>query len=136
MYLLDTDFLIDLIRGKRRAVELARRIEEEKAYVAISAITVHEYFLGVYLSYWDNEEKLREKLKIAELGLARLDVLPFDDRVARKSAEIAAYLSKKGEPVGLADTIIAATALTYNLELVTRNVKHFSRVPELRIVPY
>ena len=136
MYLLDTSFLIDLVRGKREAIELAKRLDEERAYIAASAVTVYEYLLGVYLSYWGDEEKLKEKLEIAESELARLDVLPFNGEIARKTAEIAAYLLKRGEVIGLADTIIAATALTYNLKLVTRNVKHFSRIPGLKVLTY
>jgi len=35
--------------------------------------------------------------------------------------------------IGDADIMIAATAIYHNLELVTRNVQHFHRIPHLRI---
>ncbi|RLE79393.1 MAG: type II toxin-antitoxin system VapC family toxin [Thermoprotei archaeon] len=136
MYLVDTDYLINLTRGDSGAVKLARKIDYEKIYVAISVVTVHEYFVGVYLSYWSDEDKLKEMLERVERELARFDIIPYTDKIAKKSAEIAAYLYKRGEPIGFADTIIAATAITNNLKLVTRNIKHFSKIPELEIVTY
>ncbi|RLE93907.1 MAG: type II toxin-antitoxin system VapC family toxin [Thermoprotei archaeon] len=136
MYLVDTDYLINLIRGDAGAVKFARKIDYEKIYVAISVVTVHEYFVGVYLSYWNDKNKLKKMLEKAESELARFDIIPYTDKIAKKSAEITAYLYKKGEPIGFADTIIAATAITNNLKLVTRNIKHFSKIPELEIVTY
>ena len=137
MYLLDTSYLIDLIRGKPEAIKLARRIEKEKAYIAISVVTVHEYLLGVFLSYWRNKEKLEEMLKKAEVELSRFDILPYTIDIAEKTAEILAYyLFKRGEPLSLSDTIIAATSMRYRLKLVTRNAKHFSRIPGLEVITY
>mgnify|MGYP000524700550 CR=1 FL=1 len=136
MYLLDTSYLIDLIRGKPEAIKLAKRIEDEKAYVAISVVTVHEYLLGVFLSYWREEKKLKEMLKRAEAELSRFDILPYTVEIARKTAEILAHLFRKGESLGLSNVIVAATAITYRLKLVTRNARHFSRIPGLEIVTY
>ena len=135
MYLLDISFLIDLVRGKPGAVELAKRIEEERAYVAISVVTFHEYLLGVYLSYKD-ENKRKEMLVRAELELSRFDVLPFTADIARRTAGIMASLIKEGEPLGLGDVIIATTAIERRLSLITRNVKHFSKIPALEIQSY
>ncbi|MHA1581176.1 MAG: hypothetical protein ACTSYM_01535 [Candidatus Baldrarchaeia archaeon] len=51
MYLFDTDFIISLVRGDKGAKSFAKKVDEEMAYRAISAISVHEYLLGVYFSY-------------------------------------------------------------------------------------
>jgi len=136
MYLLDTSYLIDLIRGRPEAVKIARKIDEEKAYVAISVVTMHEYLLGVFLSYWNEKEKLKKMLERAEVELARFDIIPYTTEIAKRVAEILAYLSKKGEALSLSDVIIAATAITYRLKLVTRDVRHFSRIPKLEIATY
>ena len=48
--------------------------------------------------------------------------------------DLSAFLLKDGKIMSLADIIIAATALEHRLKLVTRNVKHFSRMPWLRIL--
>jgi len=136
VYLLDTDYVMSLVRGDRRAINLAKRIEEELAYRAISIVTVHEYLLGVHLSYWRNKKKLEEMLERAESELMRFDIIPYDYKIARKTAEIMAYLRREGEILGLADVIIAATALVNELKLVTRNTEHFSRVLNLKIITY
>lgn len=47
--------------------------------------------------------------------------------------EIVGALVRVGEPIGVADSMIAATALANDLTLVTRNQKHFKRVRGLRI---
>ena len=136
MYLLDTDYVMSLVRGDRRAINLAKRIEEELAYRAIFIVTVHESLLGVHLSYWRNKKKLEEMLERAESELMRFDIIPYDYKIARKTAEIMAYLRREGEILGLADVIIAATALVNELKLVTRNTEHFSRVLNLKIITY
>lgn len=136
MYLLDTSYLIDLVRGKTEAIELARKIDEEKAYTAISTITFHEYLLGVYLSHWRNRQKLEEMLRKAEAELKIFDILPFTEAIARKTAEKLAHLIKIGKPISLADLIIAATAITHRLKLVTRNKKHYENISELEIITY
>ncbi|RLE77451.1 MAG: type II toxin-antitoxin system VapC family toxin [Thermoprotei archaeon] len=136
MYLFDTDYVINLVRGDRGAINLAKKIEKEMIYRAISIVTVHEYLLGVYFSHWRNEKKLEKMLEKAESELMRFDIIPYDYKIAKKTAEIMAYLRREGRIIGLADVIIAATALVNQLKLVTRNTKHFSQIPNLKITTY
>ena len=136
MYLFDTDFIISLVRGDRGAESFAKKVDEEMAYRTISAILVHEYLLGVYFSYWRKPQKLLEMLRKAESELMRFEIIPYDYKIAKKSAEIEAQLTKSGQIISLADIIIAATAIIHNLQLVTRNTKHFSRIPDLKIKTY
>ena len=75
-------------------------------------------------------------LEKAESELMRFDIIPYDYKIARKTAEITAYLKREGRVIGLADVIIAATALVNELKLVTRNTKHFSQIPNLKIITY
>jgi tRNA(fMet)-specific endonuclease VapC len=63
----------------------------------------------------------------------RLEVLPLDGGADRHYAEIRAHLSRKGQPIGSNDLLIAAHALALDLTLVTANVDEFSRVPGLFI---
>jgi predicted nucleic acid-binding protein len=51
--------------------------------------------------------------------------------VARIYGELHAALSAVGRPLADADLQIAATALRFDLELVTGNLRHFSRIPGL-----
>ena len=65
-----------------------------------------------------------------------IDVVPVvqtNNEILQKFGELKALLAAKGELVGDADTLIAATALTLNIPLATSNVKHFERFPGLEI---
>jgi len=60
-------------------------------------------------------------------------VLPLDVAVAETYGRLAAQLADAGTPLSDADLQIGATALCHDLELVTGNIRHFERVPDLRI---
>ncbi len=134
-YLCDTTFLIDLVSGDEGAATKARELDEVASLVAISVITVHEYLRGIYYLYWDREE-LRDKLREAREDLRRFEIIPFDEEIAEVAAEIDAKLVRSGTPIGYPDVVIAATALSRDLTLVTRNIRHFSLVQGLRVEPY
>lgn len=59
--------------------------------------------------------------------------LPFGDDGAEQYGLIRAELKRQGRPIGANDLLIAATALAYDLTLVTHNTREFSRVPGLRL---
>ena len=59
-----------------------------------------------------------------------MEVLPFAE-AADLAGRIGAALDRIGQPIGLADTIIAAIALEHGLEMVTGNMAHFQRVQQL-----
>jgi len=61
------------------------------------------------------------------------EVLPLSDEIAKKAAEIFAELRKKGQVIGHNDVLIAATAITQSMILITNNVAHFSRIEGLEI---
>ena len=63
-----------------------------------------------------------------------MTVLPYDLAVARAYGEIQAGLLASGRGLEDADLQIGATALCHGLELVTGNLRHFSRIPGLRFV--
>ena len=134
-YLCDTTFLIDLVSGDEGAATKARELDEVASLVAISVITVHEYLRGIYYLYWDRKE-LRDKLREAREDLRRFEIIPFDEEIAEVAAEIDAKLVRSGTPIGYPDVVIAATALSRDLTLVTRNIRHFSLVQGLRVEPY
>ena len=65
---------------------------------------------------------------------ANKTVLPFDNACAGTAAIIYATLKANNQLIGAEDILIAATALTHNLPLATINVKHFSRIDNLRLI--
>lgn len=67
--------------------------------------------------------------------LPSVSALAYDVATARVYGEVRAHLEAAGRIVADADLQIAATALRHDLELVTGNLRHFTRVPGLRINP-
>src|SRR5690348_9514081 len=61
--------------------------------------------------------------------LPQVTVLPFDEAAARIYGELRARLEAAGTPLHEADLRIASVALANDLTLVTRNTRHFDRVP-------
>lgn len=121
--LVDTDVLIDYLRGVPQAVEVVLSIDT----LAVSVVTVAELYAGLK----SGKSGAKEKADIAKL-LAQCEVLPVDAAIARD----AGLLKKQffaSHAVELPDALIAATALLHQLPLLTLNVKHY---PMLRtLVP-
>ncbi|MEM2936059.1 MAG: type II toxin-antitoxin system VapC family toxin [Candidatus Bathyarchaeia archaeon] len=134
--LFDTTYLIDLINGDEGAVKKAGEVDVEDTFKAISIVTAHEYLRGVYHLHMHEKKLLESKLGRAEAELSRFEVIPYTYDIAKVAAKIDAILISEGISISLTDIIIAATALHYKLTLVTRNIDHFKRIPELNIETY
>ena len=120
--LLDTDLLIDFLRGHRQAVAF---MEEETRPMGVSALTMAELHAGVR----DGEE--RDQL--AEL-LSIFNQIQVDPETAAEGGLLRRDFGPS-HGTGLIDAIIAATALKYGLRLVTLNDKHYPMLPDV-VVPY
>lgn len=113
----------------------AKEIDAKQSKVFISTITIQEYLRGVYYLFGEKLE-LNEKLSEAEGDLARFSWLDLNYNVAKIAAQIDADPTRKGEQIGFADVLIAATAQFYNLFLLTRNKTLFERITNLKIDLY
>lgn len=136
MKLFDTSFLIDLVSGDEGAKKKAKEVDAEVVFKAISTITAHEYLRGIFYLYSHNKPLLASKLRKAEAELSRFEILPYTYEIAKTAAEIDATLTRKGQTISMADTILAATAIYYKLTLVTRNPQHFNRIQNLKTETY
>lgn len=136
MKLFDTSFLIDLVSGDEGAKEKAREVDAEAVFKAISPVTVHEYLRGVYYIYMNDKNVLKSMLRKAEAELARFEILPYTYEIAKTAAEIDANLTKEGQTISMPDIMLAATALSYKLSVVTRNADHFKRIRNLEVETY
>jgi tRNA(fMet)-specific endonuclease VapC len=123
-YLIDTNTVSFAIRGVGRVG--ARLKETDPDDVAVSAITESELWFGVDKR---GSGKLRQTV---EDFLSGVNVLDYDRPAAREFGRIRALLERRGRPIGIADTMIAAHAVSRGLTLVTNNRKHFGRVSGLR----
>lgn len=130
-YLFDTDAISELLRPKPSRAYIKWLATVARIDQFTSAVTIGELFKGAYRS----AARDRHLQNIEERILPAVTVLPYDTATARVFGQIQAYLEDKGRPLADADLQIAATAIYHGLELVTGNVKHFQRVPELSINP-
>lgn len=130
-YLVDTDYVIDYLKGQRNVPEILDALLPEG--LAISAITYAEVYEGIY--YGQNrshyEKGLRQFLHgVRVLGVTR----PVARQFAILRGKLRAHPQGKTDiqPKDNYDLFIAATAIHHNLIHVTRNIKDYQRIPRLR----
>jgi predicted nucleic acid-binding protein len=123
--LLDTDILSEIGKGIDQTVvgHAAAYLQAYGRYT-LSAVTVAEIVWGL-----EKRQSVR-RLAAFRASLPSMEVLPFGD-AADLAGRIGAGLDRIGQPIGLADTMIAAIALGHGLELVTGNTADFQRVQQL-----
>ncbi|NJL30085.1 MAG: type II toxin-antitoxin system VapC family toxin [Thermoanaerobaculia bacterium] len=135
MHLLDTDTLTHLYVGHPRVVERLRTVEE--TLVGTTIITKIEMIRGRFdhlLKAGDAADlvKAQERLVQTERLLEAILVIAIDIPAAR------AFDRLREQPrlrkIGRADLLIAGIALANRAVLVTRNVRHFRLIPDLRVV--
>ena len=114
----------------------SRLLENDELNEVSDLISVEEYFRGVYYLYWEDQRTLRKKIISAGRDISAFEILPITHEIAVKAAEMEVSLIKRGEALSLADILIAATAIEYNLIIITRNVKHFKKIQEIKIRKY
>lgn len=126
MILLDTDHCVFFVRGRQevRAAFEAHAAEEP----GISIITVGELYFGALRSA--RPERNREA---CQAFIDRVTVVPLDQQVMLRFAEIKAVLVARGESLEDPDLLIAATALRHEAPLVIHNASHLARVAGLRL---
>ncbi len=128
-YCLDTDVLVDLLRGREPSVGAVRALEDSLAELATTAVTVFELYYGALKS-----TRAQENLDAVRDLLDRLRVIEIDEGVAELAARHLRRLESVGQPIELADLFIGCAALSRGMTLVTWNIEHFRRIEGLRVV--
>lgn len=127
--LLDTDILIDLLRGSEEVTQKINQLEGRGTLLSTSTLNAFELFYGAYKT--SNRE---ENVEATRTLLDRLIIHDLDMAASEKAGEVQAYL-EEGTPLEFRDTLIASVALTQNITLYTRNTRHFQRIPRLKLHP-
>ena len=126
MVCVDTSFLVALERGDVGTVEKMQELEECGEVIFTTAVTVAEYYRGAYGSK-DRARAIREVKAL----LDRVAILDLDYESGKIWGELAHSL--KSYTIGDRDLFIASIALSNKQTLITRNKKHFERVPGLQV---
>lgn len=124
---LDTNVLIAHKRAKKADKDKTSlyQLSTQGYRFAVSSITVYELLRGDNQdedSYW-------------QTLFADMDILPFDAACAAQAAKIYKDLQQKGQLIEAEDLFIGATAQYHQLKLATSNLRHFTRIVGLELVP-
>lgn len=129
MYLLDTNILSEVLKKRPSPLLIERWAKTARASQFTSCICFLELRYGTqrrpdHELFW---QRIRGEL------LSRITVLDLSEKVAVLAGDLLALLERRGEPIGLPDVLIAATAMANGLTVVTANTRHFRRVPNLKV---
>jgi len=122
---IDSDILIDASRGITQAVQTLEKFDRTHI-LSVSVVTKLELMVGC-----ENKQELRELNNFLE----RFEIFHLTEVISKKAVELfQQYRLSHG--VLIADMLIAATALCYKLELISKNQKDFKFIDELKLLEY
>ncbi len=117
--LIDTDVMVDFLRGNPKAVAL---VNTHSAEIILSSIVVAELYAGV---------RGDQELQALDSLMSLFRIIPVSPELAREGGLFKNKYAKS-HGVGLADAIIAASAKAEHAELKTLNTKHYPMFKGLR----
>lgn len=121
--LLDTTVLIDLSRGNLDAAEFIDTATNSQTPLFVSVISAMELIVGCR-----NKGEIAKAQKL----IARFTLLHLSPADTAKAFDLIVTYSKS-HGLMIPDALIAATALTHNLELATDNDRHFTMLSSLMV---
>lgn len=125
IYLPDTNAWIAYLNPSASRVK-SRFAAHPADAIGLSSVVKAELLFGAHRS-----ARPHENLRTLDTLFQAFQSVPFDDLAADHYGRVRAELAAQGTPIGPNDLLIAATALAYNLVIVTHNTREFSRVPGL-----
>ena len=109
-------------------------LQRNERQFAIDSVILGEVRFGILLL---RKGRRRATLELwFDRGVQRLHCLPFDAQTGLRWAELIAMLRSKGKAMPLKDSLIAATALTHDLTVVTRNRSDFEKAGVRVVNPF
>lgn len=120
-YLIDSDILIDYLRGFSDTRDFLFSLKK-KGILIISAVNVVEIYSG-------KEIENSKKKNIIDCFINEFEIIPLEKDLAEEAGII-----RMKYQIPFADAIVAATAIDSHSILATRNIKHFSKIKNLKII--
>jgi predicted nucleic acid-binding protein len=125
-FLLDTNILSELMRSRPEAKVTGWVAAQNIEALFLSVVSIGELETG-FTAMLDAQRRARLEASL-ERHMALLfpgRVLPMTQAIASRWGRLSGLRQTAGRPLGVADGMIAATALEHDLTLMTRNVKDF-----------
>lgn len=129
--ILDTTFLIDVMRDDEAAVSRAADLERDRTPQRVPGIVVFELFIGV----GHTDRTAAETDRIEAVVDAR-PVLDLDEATLRKAGRIKGRLLAEDDDVGTGDVLVGATGVVHDEPVLTRNEADFERIPGVEVRSY
>jgi predicted nucleic acid-binding protein len=124
--ILDTSAWIELFQGTKNSGYIAKILREKNCFTSI--VTVAE------TTEWCARKGLQHKMSgYFELIKTGSQLLGLDENICRLAGELNHQMKKAGKKWGMIDSIIAATAQSYNLKILTKD-HGFSYLPDAEIL--
>jgi len=125
----DTSSIVDILRRDPRAIRLYETCEEEGTSLFATVVTAMELYKGRTL------QRTAGMWKKSGGILELFTILPIDDSLYEAFGQLAAMVSRAGNPVGDFDEAIAAIVLCSDGAIITRG-RHFEKIPGLEVIGY
>ncbi len=127
LIIVDTDILIDAGRGIQEAVDFLKQTQSGNTHIlAISVVTQLELMVGCR-----NKSELRKLDKFLKL----FQVIKLNEAISEKAVELL-RLYRLSHGLLIADSLIAATALTLNSSFISKNQRDYKFISGLNLSPY
>lgn len=121
---IDTSIFIEHLRATNKTQTTLWQIPEQTE-IFISSVTLYELLMGA-----TNHQKHKDVIFLTQNTI----VLPFDEEVSKRAATIYHELRVSNKMIEFRDIFIAATCLTYNLQVKTLNINHFKRIEGIKFM--
>ncbi|MFQ5910246.1 MAG: type II toxin-antitoxin system VapC family toxin [Thermoplasmata archaeon] len=128
MSVLDTDMLVGLIRKDADALEKLLELAGKGDAVKTTVVNACELYKGAFLSNDPSREHQRVDELVRNMGHISLSM-----ELAPAIGQISAEMERAGTPIGDFDIMIAVMTTEAGETLITRNVKHFERIPGVSV---
>ena len=131
MVCFDTDFLIAYLQNNSAAIKKLEELVQQQAGRDTAAMTTTVNAAELWKDVYRSKEKQKEEFAKVKWLLDSLELITLDSESARMVGELDAAI--KTSPIGESDLLIASIALANKQTVITRNKKHFERVPGLQV---
>jgi len=126
LIVIDTDILIDTAHDIDKATNYLKQLEQQKFTLAVSIITRMELIVGC---------RNKKELKITEDFLKRFNILNLNEDISLNADKLLLQY-RLSHGLLIPDALIAATAITLDYSLVSKNQKDYRFIQNLTLLPY
>tara|TARA_Y100000294_G_C8422090_1_gene283245 strand:- start:158 stop:553 length:396 start_codon:yes stop_codon:yes gene_type:complete len=128
MYCLDTSIIVEFLRGNQKVINKIKGIIQKGKKIAITTLTLCELYRGVYLCSKSELEEVK-----LDSFISTVDILSLDIASSKLYGKYYYLLTKTGVKTQEIDLLIGCISIAVNSILVTDNIKHFQKIPNIKL---